>query len=290
MSTTEFPVASAVESAVEMSTEKPVSTTGPLDIEALIAANPAQAMIVLAEFMKKAAKAVGKQPKRKGSMPKGETPKQLNEWTDRVNSVLERMRETDPKATRKEAMAVAARELDEEDPEGAPKRAAAREKRAETAAKKKAAKAQASVLGAALSSGLSVATEEKKPKKARTPKDPEAAAAKKAKKAAAKTDEATKAAAANLLTKVGLSDAAPAPAKKPVLKKKVAAPQPETLPADTGLENIEFNGTEYFKNDSGKNTYFWEVNEDGSLGVYVGRFDEATKTLDVTYPEPTMSE
>jgi hypothetical protein len=289
MSTIEsLPVASAVESVAEMSIEKPVSTTGPLDIEALIAANPAQAMIVLAEFMKKAAKAVGKQPKRKGSMPKGETPKQLNEWTDRVNSVLERMRTENPKATRKEAMAVAARELDEEDPEGAPKRAAAREKRAETAAKKKAAKAQATVLGAALSSGLASATEEKKPKKARTPKDPEAAAAKKSKKAAAKTDDETKAKAASLLAQVGLTDAAPA--KKPALKKKGAAPQPETLPADTGLENVEFNGTEYFKNDSGKNTYFWEVNEDGSLGAYVGRFDEATKTLDVTYPEPAMSE
>ena len=283
MSTTEFlPVASAVESSVEMSIEKPVSTTGPLDIDALIAANPAQALVVLAEFMKKAAKAVGKQPKRKGSMPKGETPKQLNEWTDRVNAALERMRETDPKATRKAAMAVAARELDEEDPEGAPKRAAAREKRADTATKKKAAKAQASVLGAALSSSLATAPE-KKPRKV---KDTEGAAPKKSKKT--KTDDETKVAATSLLAQVGLTDAAPV--KKPVLRKKPAPPQPEALPADTGLERIEFNGTEYFKNDSGKNTYFWEVSDDESLGVYLGRFDEVSKTLDVTYPEPTMSE
>jgi hypothetical protein len=285
MSTTEFlPVASAVESSVEMSIEKPVSTTGPLDIDALIAANPAQALVVLAEFMKKAAKAVGKQPKRKGSMPKGETPKQLNEWTDRVNAALERMRETDPKATRKAAMAVAARELDEEDPEGAPKRAAAREKRADTATKKKAAKAQASVLGAALSSSLATAPE-KKPRKV---KDTDGAAPKKSKKTT-KMDEETKVAATSLLAQVGLTDAAPAPVKK-ILKKKPAPPQPETLPADTGLERIEFNGTEYFKNDSGKNTYFWEVSDDESLGVYVGRFDEVSKTLDVTYPEPTMGE
>ncbi len=288
MSTIEsLPAASAVESSVE-TVEKPVSTTGLADIETLIAANPSQALVILAKYIEKAAKAVGKQPKRKGSMPKGETPKQLNAWADRVTATLERLREENPKATRKEAMEVAARELDEEDPEGAPKRAAAREKRAETASKKKALKEAAkgvAVIGAAITAAPAE-------KKARKPKDPEAAAAKKAEKAAKKStsSEDAKAAAASILAKVGLSDAAPEAKPKKTLKKKAAAPEPEVLPAETGLERVEFNGMEYFKNDTGKSTYFWQVNDDGeSFGAFVGRFDESTKTIDATYPEPIIA-
>jgi hypothetical protein len=74
----------------------------------------------------------------KKDKPKREQSDGQKAWTDYVKQVWAEMKEDDPKATYKDAMSEASRRKDSEDPEGAKKRAAAREKRSEAKERKSA--------------------------------------------------------------------------------------------------------------------------------------------------------
>jgi len=79
----------------------------------------------------------------------------MKEWNELVSAVWADLKEENPKATRQDAMKEASRRKDDEDPEGAEKRAAARDKRDAAKEKKKSEK----------SSKASSDSEEEKPKK-----------------------------------------------------------------------------------------------------------------------------
>jgi hypothetical protein len=71
---------------------------------------------------------------------KREVSEGMKAWNELVSTVWAELKEDDPKATRQDAMKEASRRKDEEDPEGAEKRASAREKREIAKEKKKSSK------------------------------------------------------------------------------------------------------------------------------------------------------
>ena len=91
----------------------------------------------------------------KPAKPKREQTPAMKDWNELVSTVWEELKEDNAKATRQDAMKEASRRKDDEDPEGAEKRAAAREKREVAKDKKKSEK----------SSKASSDSEEEKPKK-----------------------------------------------------------------------------------------------------------------------------
>lgn len=101
----------------------------------------------------------------KKDKPKREQSDGQKAWTDYVKQVWAEMKEDDPKATYKDAMSEASRRKDAEDPEGAKKRAAAREKRAEAKERKSAGSSKSASKDASDSE-----SEEEKPKKKVTKK------------------------------------------------------------------------------------------------------------------------
>jgi hypothetical protein len=100
----------------------------------------------------------------KKDKPKREQSDGQKAWTEFVKQVWAEMKDENPKATYKDAMSEASKRKDEDDPEGAKKRAAAREKRASAKSSKSASKT------ASKDVSDSESEEEEKPKKKPAPK------------------------------------------------------------------------------------------------------------------------
>jgi nucleolin len=96
----------------------------------------------------------------KKDKPKREQSEGQKAWTEFVKEVWADMKEENPKATYKDAMTEASKRKDEDDPEGAKKRADAREKRAEAKERKSAGSSKSASKDASDSE-----SEEEKPKK-----------------------------------------------------------------------------------------------------------------------------
>jgi hypothetical protein len=79
-------------------------------------------------------------PSEKPAKAKREQTDSMKQWNELVSTVWTELKEENPKATRQDAMKEASRRKDDDDPEGAEKRAAAREKREVAKEKKKSAK------------------------------------------------------------------------------------------------------------------------------------------------------
>ena len=132
----------------------------------------------------------------KPAKAKREQTDSMKQWNELVSTVWTELKEENPKATRQDAMKEASRRKDEDDPEGAEKRAAAREKREVAKDKKKSAKSSKDasdseeekekpakkVVAKKASKASSDTEEEPKPKKKAVAKKP-------AKKEAVESDE-----------------------------------------------------------------------------------------------------
>ena len=116
----------------------------------------------------------------KPAKDKREVSEGMKAWNELVSAVWAELKEENPKATYPDAMKEASRRKDSEDPEGAEKRAAAREKREVAKEKKKSAKSSKA------SSDAEEEEEEEKPKKKVATK---VAPKKPAKKDAVETDD-----------------------------------------------------------------------------------------------------
>ena len=259
---------------------------------------------------KKSAKVVAKAPKeakeKKGSMPKGMNPPQLDKPRKWVEYVLKRANEVGwPAITVKDTVALPAsverdgkhvfeatgKPLNNKQAMSLPK-----ESSVEVAASADAESDAESESSVEVSLEVPAAPKEKKEKKAKKTEE-EKEAEKVAKKEAAdlkKTQEKEVKEAAKKAEKEAKKAASKeeAPKAKPVaMKLKKAAPKVEERPfdieADTMVHEWVFQGKKVYVNSNGE---MWERTDSDEAGPWMGKYDPATKVLDASASEPLYAD
>ena len=291
---------------------------------------------------KKAVKVVSKAPKeakeKKGSMPKGVSPPQLDKPRKWVDYVLKRANEVGwPAITVKDTVALPAsverdgkhvfeatgkplnnkqamslskqywarkeavgtnKELyDEFDAQYVPPEPAAPKEAAAEASEESDAESEASVESAPKEKKEKKAKKTEEEKEAEKVAKKEAAALKKAqekeaKEAAKKAEKEAAAALKKAAPKEPEAAKPAAPAAKPVaMKLKKAAPKVEELPfdieADEMVHEWVFQGKKVYVNSDGE---MWERSDSDETGLWMGKYDPATKVLDKDASEPLYAD